>query len=74
MHLFITCPPNLEQLLTEELQELGMAARRWPRGVSAPLSIENVYIINYGKPFCHARSMAACAFRLPQPRSSLQRS
>jgi putative N6-adenine-specific DNA methylase len=51
MHLFITCPPNLEQLLTEELQELGMAARRWPRGVSAPLSIENVYIINYASRF-----------------------
>lgn len=51
MHLFITCPPNLEQLLTEELQELGMAARRWPRGVSAPLSIENAYIINYGSRF-----------------------
>ncbi len=51
MHLFVTCPPNLEQLLTEELQELGMAARRWPRGVSAPLSIENAYIINYGSRF-----------------------
>lgn len=48
MHLFITCPPNLEQMLAEELQELGIAARRWPRGVSAPLSIENVYVINYG--------------------------
>jgi putative N6-adenine-specific DNA methylase len=51
MHLFVTCPPNLEQLLTEELQELGMAARRWPRGVSAPLTIENAYVINYGSRF-----------------------
>jgi 23S rRNA G2445 N2-methylase RlmL len=48
MHLFITCPPNLEDALAEELQELGIPARRWPRGVSAPLSMENVYIINYG--------------------------
>lgn len=47
MHLFITCPPNLEEPLAEELQELGIAARKWPRGVSAPLSMENVYIINY---------------------------
>lgn len=51
MHLFITCPPLLENLLTEELQELGIAARRWPRGVSAPLSIENVYVINYASRF-----------------------
>jgi len=48
MHLFITCPPLLENLLAEELQELGIPARRWPRGVSAPMSMENVYKINYG--------------------------
>lgn len=47
MHLFITCPPYLEQLLAAELEELGIPARRWPRGVSAPLSMDNVYRINY---------------------------
>lgn len=47
MHLFITCPPFLEQLLTDELKTYGISARRWPRGVSAPLSMENVYKINY---------------------------
>lgn len=48
MHLFITCPPYLEQLLAEELEAMGIPARRWPRGVSAPLTMENVYRINYG--------------------------
>lgn len=45
--LFITCPPYLEQLLAEELQELGIPARALRRGVSAPLTMDNVYIINY---------------------------
>lgn len=47
MQLFISSPPYLEQLLTEELQELGIAARPLKRGVCAPLSMRNVYIINY---------------------------
>lgn len=47
MHLFITCPPNLEEELAIELAELGIKGRVWPRGVSVPLSMENVYIINY---------------------------
>ncbi|MGR3973240.1 MAG: THUMP domain-containing protein, partial [Candidatus Rhabdochlamydia sp.] len=46
MHLFISCPPKLEALLTEELNHLNIEAREWPRGASAPLSIENVYRIN----------------------------
>lgn len=51
MHLFITCPPHLEQLLTDELKGMNIPARRWPRGVSAPLSMENVYRINYTSRF-----------------------
>ncbi|MGR3912801.1 MAG: THUMP domain-containing protein, partial [Candidatus Rhabdochlamydia sp.] len=46
MHLFISCPPRLEALLTEELNSLNIEARVWPRGASAPLSMENVYRIN----------------------------
>jgi putative N6-adenine-specific DNA methylase len=47
MNLFITCPFNVENSLTQELQELGIPARREGRGVSAPATMENVYIINY---------------------------
>jgi putative N6-adenine-specific DNA methylase len=47
LHLFITCPPYLEELLTNELGEMNITSRRWPRGVSAPLSMENVFRINY---------------------------
>ncbi len=47
MHLFISCLPYLENLLVEELQQLGISARRFPRGATAPLTMENVYLINY---------------------------
>jgi len=46
MHLFVSCPPKLESLLTEELTSLNIPARKWPRGVSVPLSMENVYRVN----------------------------
>ena len=46
MHLFVTCPPKLEALLTDELNALNIPARKWPRGASVPLSMEYVYRIN----------------------------
>jgi putative N6-adenine-specific DNA methylase len=46
MHLFISCPPKLESLLTEELSALGIPARQWPRGASVVSSMEHVYRIN----------------------------
>ncbi len=46
--LFVTCAGNLEPYLLEELKSLGIVnVRRSFRGVYAPLSIENVYRINY---------------------------
>src|SRR3990167_3449481 len=47
MHLFVSCPPKLEELLAEELNSLGIPARKWPRGVSVEPTMENVYRINY---------------------------
>lgn len=47
MHLFISCPPKLEELLTEELNSLGIPARKWPRGASVEPTMQNVYRVNY---------------------------
>lgn len=46
MHLFVSCPPKLESLLTEELDSLGIPARKWPRGVSVEATMDHVYRIN----------------------------
>lgn len=46
MHLFVSCPPKLEELLAQELNSLGIPARKWPRGASVDVSMENVYRIN----------------------------
>src|SRR5258708_1488929 len=45
--MFITCPTGVEQLLTDELKELGIPARKGFRGVYVAKTIENVYKINY---------------------------
>jgi putative N6-adenine-specific DNA methylase len=46
MHIFVSCPPKLEELLTEELTSLGIPARKWPRGASVEATMENIYRIN----------------------------
>ncbi len=46
MHIFVSCPPKIEALLAEELNSLGIPARKWPRGVSVEPTMENVYRIN----------------------------
>ncbi len=46
--LFISCAGNLEPYLLSELKELGIEhVRRGHRGVYAPRTMENVYLINY---------------------------
>lgn len=45
--LFITCGSGLELLLIDELKLLGIHARKGFRGVYAPQTMENVYLINY---------------------------
>lgn len=46
MHIFVSCPPKLESLLAEELNALGIPARKWPRGASIEATMENVYRVN----------------------------
>jgi len=46
MHIFVSCPPKLEELLAEELNELKIPARKWPRGASIEATMENVYRVN----------------------------
>lgn len=45
--IFVTCPGDVELLLLDELQSLGISGRKSLRGVFVPQAIENVYTINY---------------------------
>ncbi len=46
---FVTCPSGLEELLTQELKDLGVRAiRPGFRGVYIPCDLDFVYRINYG--------------------------
>lgn len=47
MQLFVTCANHLENLLSQELKELGISSRKGFCGVYAPKTLENVYTINY---------------------------
>lgn len=46
--LFVSCPHHFEEILLGELRSLGISkVRQGFCGVYAPLSMENVYLINY---------------------------
>lgn len=46
--IFVTCPTGIEQLLVDELKELGVLnARKGFRGVYVPQEMDYVYKINY---------------------------
>lgn len=45
--LFVTCPKGLEELLLEELKELGIPAKAGVSGVYVQRKMEYVYRINY---------------------------
>jgi putative N6-adenine-specific DNA methylase len=46
--MFVSCPGGLEELLVQEMQEMGLDARKSFRGVFVPKTLQNVYKINYG--------------------------
>ncbi len=45
--IFVTCPGDIELLLLDELQTMGISGRKSLRGVFVPPTIDNVYAINY---------------------------
>ncbi len=72
-HLFISCAPHLEPLLTEELKGLGIAdVKPGFRGVYAPNTLENIYKINYLSRLATRALLPLAQFHCPNPETLYQ--
>ncbi len=72
-HLFISCADHLEPLLTEELKSFGLTDLRLGyRGIYAPNTIENIFIINYLSRLATRVLLPLAQFACPDPQMLYQ--